>query len=92
MKNLNDIDLNRIIEMAWEDRTPFEAIESQFGISEKEVILLMRSNLTSSSFKHWRKHVNGRQTKHLQKRGFMEGRHKSSLHRSITLNKISKKT
>ncbi|GAB4334604.1 MAG: TIGR03643 family protein [Flammeovirgaceae bacterium] len=91
MKTFDEFEINRIIEMAWEDRTPFEAIKFQFGINENDVIVLMRNNLTSSSFKHWRKHINGRQAKHLHKRGFLEGRHKSSLHRSITLNKISKK-
>ena len=55
---------NRIIEMAWEDRTPFDAIKVQFNISEKEVIKIMRRNLRSSSFKLWRKRVSGRKTKH----------------------------
>ena len=51
---------NRIIEMAWEDRTPFDAIEDQFGLSEKDVIVIMRKNLKLSSFKLWRKRVSGR--------------------------------
>lgn len=55
---------NRVIEMAWEDRTPFDAIEAQFGISEKEVIKILRKNLKKSSFKLWRKRVSGRKTKH----------------------------
>jgi uncharacterized protein (TIGR03643 family) len=55
---------SRIIEMAWEDRTPFDAIEFQFGLSEKEVIELMRKEMKSSSFKMWRKRVSGRSTKH----------------------------
>ena len=55
---------NRIIEMAWEDRTPFDAIKDQFDISEKDVIKIMRRNLRSSSFKLWRKRVSGRKTKH----------------------------
>ncbi len=55
---------NRIIEMAWEDRTPFDAIKAQFGISEKEVIKILRKNLKKSSFKLWRKRVSGRKTKH----------------------------
>ncbi|MGB8703959.1 MAG: TIGR03643 family protein, partial [Gillisia sp.] len=59
---------NRIIEMAWEDRTPFEAIEFQFGLSEKEVIKLMREQLKLSSFKLWRKRVQGRKSKHQQLR------------------------
>ena len=61
---LNTTDLDRVIEMAWEDRTPFEAINFQFNLKEKEVIKLMRSNLKSSSFKMWRKRVTGRKLKH----------------------------
>ena len=57
-------DIDRIIEMAWEDRTPFEAIYFQFNLKEKEVINLMRSNLRGSSFRMWRKRVSGRKTKH----------------------------
>lgn len=57
-------DLSRIIEMAWEDRTPFEAINFQFGLNESEVITLMRANLKARSFKLWRERVNGRSTKH----------------------------
>jgi len=56
--------IDRIIEMAWEDRTPFEAIEYQFGIKENGVRKIMRSNLKSSSFKLWRERVKGRKTKH----------------------------
>ena len=77
---LPDLDLptvNRIIEMAWEDRTPFKAIEIQFGLSEKEVIALMRREMKSSSFKMWRKRVTTRRTKHLHKRDFLVGRFKS---------------
>lgn len=59
---------SRIIEMAWEDRTPFEAIEHQFGLTEKAVISLMQSSLKPSSFRLWRKRVSGRNTKHLQLR------------------------
>jgi len=58
----------RVIEMAWEDRTPFEAIELQFGLPEASVIALMRASLKPSSFKLWRKRVSGRKTKHLKKR------------------------
>jgi len=57
-------DLDRIIEMAWEDRTPFEAIEFQFGLSEPQVVALMQQQLKSSSFKLWRRRVSGRKTKH----------------------------
>ncbi|MFT4852781.1 MAG: hypothetical protein ACI81O_000742 [Cyclobacteriaceae bacterium] len=59
-----NLDKSRLIEMAWEDRTPFEAIESQFGLNESAVIAVMRSQLRQSSFKRWRKRVTGRQTKH----------------------------
>ncbi len=59
---------SRIIEMAWEDRTPFEAIELQFNMNEPEVIKFMRSRLKANSFKLWRKRVSGRSTKHLQLR------------------------
>jgi uncharacterized protein (TIGR03643 family) len=69
--------IDRVIEMAWEDRTPFEAIEIQYGLSEKQVIDLMRRKMKASSFKMWRKRVTGRKTKHLRKRGFVEGRFKS---------------
>ena len=62
--NLDISEIDRIIEMAWEDRTPFEAINFQFKIKEKDVIKLMRSNLKSSSFKMWRKRVYGRKLKH----------------------------
>ena len=61
-------ELSRIIEMAWEDRTPFEALNSQYGISEKEVIQLMRLNMKKSAFRLWRERVSGRKTKHLKLR------------------------
>ena len=80
MKNKNTLsysDLNRIIEMAWEDRTTFDAIKSQYGLNEQSVKELMRANLKSSSYKIWRKRVYGRKTKHLSKRNFTVGRHKS---------------
>ncbi len=61
---LTSQEIDRVIEMAWEDRTPFEAIEFQFGFSESEVIALMRSELKSGSFRAWRKRVTGRRSKH----------------------------
>ena len=64
MTTLPSEDLDRIIEMAWEDRTPFEAIEFQFGLSEPQVISVMRQQMKASSFKLWRKRVSGRKTKH----------------------------
>ena len=63
-KKLDLIDIDRIIEMAWEDRTPFEAINFQFNLKEKDVIQLMRSNLKRSSFNNWRQRVSGRKLKH----------------------------
>ena len=61
-------DISRIIEMAWEDRTPFEAIEKLYGLGEPELRKLMRRELKSSSFRLWRERVSGRKTKHLQLR------------------------
>lgn len=69
--------IDRIVEMAWEDRTPFEAIELQFGLLEKDVIALMRQQMKPSSFRMWRERVSGRKTKHTLIRGFIEGRFKS---------------
>lgn len=65
---LTEHEWSRVIEMAWEDRTPFEAIESQFGLGESDVIALMRRSLKPGSFRLWRARVSGRQTKHLQLR------------------------
>tara|TARA_B100001248_G_C27345496_1_gene438517 strand:- start:207 stop:431 length:225 start_codon:yes stop_codon:yes gene_type:complete len=64
----SDADVSRIIEMAWDDRTPFEAIQHNFGINESEVIKLMQLNLKKSSFRLWRQRVSGRKTKHEQLR------------------------
>jgi uncharacterized protein (TIGR03643 family) len=75
---LNQADIDRIIEMAWEDRTPFDAITYQFGLSEQEVKVLMQKQLKPTSYKLWRKRVQSRATKHLAKRDFVVGRHKSS--------------
>jgi uncharacterized protein (TIGR03643 family) len=89
---MNLIDIDRIIEMAWEDRTPFEAILFQFGKTESEVIALMRANLKRSSFNLWRKRVNsGVSQKHLVKRSAEITRFKCALQRNITHNKISKR-
>ena len=65
--NFKDGQIDRIIEMAWEDRTPFDAIELQFGLKENDVRKIMRTSLKESSFKMWRKRVTGRKTKHIQK-------------------------
>jgi uncharacterized protein (TIGR03643 family) len=89
---MNEIELDRIIEMAWEDRTPFEAIRYQFGISEQEVIQLMRHNLKRSSFNLWRKRVNqGISQKHAKKRNLEINRFKCTRQRIISNNKISKR-
>lgn len=85
------VKLDRIIEMAWEDRTPFDAIEAQFGLAEKDVIELMRRNMKKSSFLMWRERVQGRGTKHMMKREFHEGRHRCNRQRIISNNKISKR-
>ena len=76
--DLSSDDCNRIIEMAWEDRTPFDAIELQFGLKEKDVIKLMRREMKVSSFRMWRKRVTGRTTKHRQNRNFDAGRFRSA--------------
>ena len=88
-KNLEEID--RIIEMAWEDRTPFEAIFNQFEINEKDLIGIMRNNLNKNSFKLWRERVSGRKTKHSKLRESSIDRFKCKLQRNISNNKISKR-
>ena len=85
-------EVDRIIEMAWEDRTPFEAIYFQFGLREKEVIALMRAELKQGSFKLWRKRVNsGVSHKHLKKRSSSMNRFKCSRQKAISNNQISKR-
>lgn len=71
---LTDDAISRIVEMAWEDRTPFEAIEAQFGLAEPAVIKLMRSHMKPRSFRVWRERVSGRSTKHRSLRGYDVGR------------------
>jgi len=78
MTSLASHDISRIIEMAWEDRTPFEAIQKDYGLSEKDVIKLMRSEMKASSFRMWRERVTARKTKHLSKRIFTVGRFRCS--------------
>jgi len=86
------VQIDRIIEMAWEDRTPFEAILFQFGLPESGAIQVMRTNLKTSSFKRWRKRVNsGVSRKHLKKRNPEINRFKCSRQKTITGNKISKR-
>jgi uncharacterized protein (TIGR03643 family) len=86
------IDIDRVIEMAWEDRTPFEAIQIQFGLSEAATIKLMRSELKRNSFNLWRKRVNsGVSQKHLMKRSEDIKRFKCARQKTIAMNKISKR-
>ena len=89
--DLTDRDCDRIVEMAGEDRTTFDAIKAQFGVPESDVIKLMRQEMKLSSWKMWRERVQNRSTKHLKKRVFDEGRHKCSRQRTISKNKISKR-
>lgn len=91
MEGLTDRDINRIVEMAWEDRTTFDAIKAQFGLSEKEVIKLMKREMKLSSWKMWRARVQGRKTKHQKLRNFDVGTHKSSRQKHISMNNISKR-
>jgi len=86
----SDRDIDRIIQMAWEDRTPFEAIERQFGLKEKDVIKFMRKNSIASSFRMWRKRMTSRKTKHASLRDNHVSRFKCDRQRG-TGNKISKR-
>jgi len=90
MNKLDQIQIDRVIEMAWEDRTPFEAIKFQFGIKEKDVIKLMRKEMKTKSFNLWRKRVQGRKTKHAKLRDVTVDRFKCS-RQKLTGNKISKR-
>ncbi len=89
--DFNSQQIDRIIEMAWEDRTPFDAIKLQFGIKEQEVIQLMRKEMKPRSFKMWRVRVQGRKTKHLKQRGTEVDRFKCSRQKGISNNKVSKR-
>ena len=91
LKIYSEIEIDRIIEMAWEDRTPFEAITFQFQLKEQDIIDLMRREMKPSSFKMWRKRVQGRKTKHEKLRSFEKGRFKCSRQKQITHNSISKR-
>jgi len=90
--NITIAEIDRIIEMAWEDRTPFEAIEFQFGLTEAQVVDIMRNTLKRSSFNRWRKRVHsGISQKHIAKRSADITRFKCSRQRTISYNKISKR-
>ncbi len=88
---LSEFDKNRIIEMAWEDRTPFDAIKIQFGLNENEVRLLMRTELKFKRYTNWRQRVEQCNTKHVSKRNADITRFKCSRQRTISHNKISKR-
>ncbi|MDC1489858.1 MAG: TIGR03643 family protein [Flavobacteriales bacterium] len=88
---LNEIQIDRVIEMAWEDRTPFDAILIQFGLKEQDVITLMRTEMKASSFKMWRARVQGRKTKHGKSRSETVDRFKCTRQRNINNNKVSKR-
>ena len=87
---ITDADSDRIIEMAWEDRTSFEAIQIQFGSKEKDVIEFMRKNSLPSSFRMWEKRMKSRKTKHVLHRNKTTTRFKRSEQRT-TRNKIAKR-
>ena len=91
MEELSPVEIDRIIEMAWEDRTPFEAILFQFNITEKEVIILMKREMTLKNRKKWRARVQGRKTKHSSLRDDNGFRFKSSRQKQISGNRISKR-
>ena len=88
---LSLVQIDRIIEMAWEDRTPFDAILDQFGLKEQDVITLMRRELKRSSFNLWRARVQGRKTKHRMSRGEEVDRFRCTRQRGISNNKVSKR-
>lgn len=74
IEDLSVAEIGRIVQMAWEDRTSFDAIEAQFGLTPGEVIALMRRELKPPSFRLWRKRTAGRKTKHVALRGYAVGR------------------
>ena len=90
-RELNQLEIDRIIEMAWEDRTTFDAIKFQFGLGEDAVKELMKRELKFSSYKLWRERVENCKTKHAAKRNTEIDRFKSTSQRQITNNKISKR-
>jgi len=90
-ENLSEAHIDRIIEMAWEDRTPFDAITFQFGLSEADVKALMKKELKFSSYKLWRQRVEDCKTKHTAKRSEDIDRFKCTRQRAISNNKIAKR-
>lgn len=88
---LTDTDIDRVVEMAWEDRTPFDAIQAQFGLSEQDVIEVMRQQMKPASWRMWRARVQGRATKHTALSAVDDARFKSKQQRTVTHNKLSKR-
>ena len=88
---LTPADLDRIVEMAWEDGTPFDAIDAQFGLSEGDVITVMRQAMKPQSWRRWRARVQGRSTKHASLSAVDDARFKANRQRAITLNKVTKR-
>ncbi|MBC7570701.1 MAG: TIGR03643 family protein [Spirosoma sp.] len=88
---LSEADVDRVIEMAWEDRTPFDAIEAQFGLSEQEVIMVMRREMKPSSWRMWRARVQGRAAKHRATSAVDDARFRSTRQRIVAHNKVSKR-
>ncbi|MGB0524690.1 MAG: TIGR03643 family protein [Flammeovirgaceae bacterium] len=88
---LSATDIDRVVNMAWEDRTPFEAIQAQFGLKEAEVISLMKHEMTLKNWKKWRARVQGRKTKHRKLRDKDVLRFKSNAQRIITTHRIPKR-
>tara|TARA_Y100000768_G_C23771254_1_gene583405 strand:+ start:459 stop:728 length:270 start_codon:yes stop_codon:yes gene_type:complete len=87
MKKFDSFDIDRIIQMCWEDRTPFDAIKIQFDISEKEIISIMRNNLKEKSFLNWRKRIDNRKTKHSTLSASDKKRFKSKSQKQISFNR-----
>lgn len=88
---LTEAELDRIVEMAWEDRTPFDAIQAQFGLSEQDVIDVMRWQMKPSSWRMWRARVQGRATKHVALSAVDDARFKSKQQRAVSHNKLTKR-
>jgi uncharacterized protein (TIGR03643 family) len=88
---LTERNIDRIVGMAWEDRTPFDAIEAQFGLTEGEVIKVMKYEMTLKNWKKWRARVQGRKTKHRKRRLDDVGRFKATRQKQVTQNRISKR-
>jgi uncharacterized protein (TIGR03643 family) len=89
--SLTPEEIDRVIQMAWEDRTPFDAIQTQFGLKEEEVIRLMKREMRLNNWKKWRARVQGRKTKHTALTDGTGTRFKCSMQKTISLNRIPKR-